>query len=49
MFRALKKSGLPPDQVFSCHIGPGSKQTEAGYHLRGPANGLEMIATLNSS
>jgi trehalose 6-phosphate synthase/phosphatase len=48
MFRALRASGLPRDNVFSVTIGAGSKQTLAYWHLLEPSDVIAAIATLNN-
>jgi trehalose 6-phosphate synthase/phosphatase len=49
MFRALKKSGLPQDHVYSVTVGASSKQTDASWHLLEPADVISTIQLLNSS
>ncbi|KAI1911462.1 threalose-6-phosphate phosphatase [Ophidiomyces ophidiicola] len=48
MFRALRRSNLPPDRVFSVTVGASSKQTEASWHLLEPSNVIATISLLNS-
>lgn len=48
MFRALAKSSLPRDRVFSVTVGASSKQTLANWHLLEPADVIATIALLNS-
>ena len=49
MFRALKASTLPRDNVFSCTVGPSSKQTEANWHLLEPSDVISTVGMLNGS
>jgi trehalose 6-phosphate synthase/phosphatase len=49
MFRALKKSNLPPDHVYSVTVGASSKQTEASWHLLEPADVISALHMLNSN
>ncbi|KAF3893403.1 Trehalose-phosphatase [Trichophyton interdigitale] len=49
MFRALKSSDLPPDHVFSVTVGASSKQTQASWHLREPADVISTVTLLNNS
>ena len=49
MFRALKASKLAKEGVFSCMVGPSSKQTLADWHLREPAEVISTVGILNES
>ncbi|KAI4145844.1 MAG: hypothetical protein LQ340_006143 [Diploschistes diacapsis] len=49
MFRALRGTDLPKDQVFSVTVGASSKQTLAGWHLLEPRDVIATIALLNGS
>ena len=48
MFRALLKTDLPKDQVFSVTVGASSKRTLASWHLLAPADVIASIAALNA-
>ena len=47
MFRALRASGLPADDVFSVAVGPSEKKTLAEWHLPEPGDVVGMIEMLN--
>lgn len=47
MFRALRSSGLPEDDVFTVTVGPSSKQTLARWHLLESTDVISAIALLN--
>ena len=47
MFRALSKSHLSKDQVFSVTVGASSKRTLASWHLLAPSDVIASIAALN--
>ena len=49
MFKALQESKLPRDGLFSCTVGPSSKQTAASWHLLEPADVVSTIGMLNGS
>ena len=49
MFRALRASGLPTDDVFSVTVGASSKKTSADWHLLEPADVIATVALLNGS
>ena len=49
MFRALRQSKLPTDNVFSVTVGASSKQTLASWHLVEPADVISVISLLNGS
>jgi len=49
MFRALKKSSLQQDHVYSVTVGASSKQTDASWHLLEPADVIGTLQLLNSS
>jgi trehalose 6-phosphate synthase/phosphatase len=49
MFRALRHSNLPPEQVYSVTVGASSKQTLANWHLVEPADVISVISLLNGS
>ncbi|KAL2354363.1 glycosyltransferase family 20-domain-containing protein [Cryomyces antarcticus] len=49
MFRSLRKSKLPVDHVFTCTVGPSSKQTLASWHLLEPSDVISAISLLNGS
>ena len=49
MFRALNASSLPTGDVFSCTVGPSSKQTTASWHLLEPADVISTISMLNGN
>ncbi|KAF2083233.1 glycosyltransferase family 20 protein, partial [Saccharata proteae CBS 121410] len=49
MFRALRRSKLPQDHVFSVTVGASSKQTLASWHLLEPADVISVVALLNGS
>lgn len=49
MFRALRASSLPKSDVFSCTVGPSSKQTCASWHLLEPSDVLSTVSMLNGS
>ena len=49
MFRALKATDLPKEQVFSVTVGASSKQTLAGWHLLEPSDVIATVALLNGS
>ena len=49
MFRALRDSGLPNDNVFSVTVGASSKKTLADWHLLEPADVIATVALLNGS
>lgn len=49
MFKALNASDLPKDTVFSCAVGPSSKQTLASWHLLEPSDVISAISMLNGS
>lgn len=46
MFRALNKSSLPPEHVFTVSIGASSKSTCAQWHLPEPADVISNLASL---
>lgn len=48
MFRALKKSDLPQDHVYSVTVGASSKQTDASWHLLEPADVINTVQMLFS-
>jgi trehalose 6-phosphate synthase/phosphatase len=48
MFRALLKTDLPKDQVFTVTVGASSKRTLASWHLLAPADVIASIAALNA-
>lgn len=48
MFRVLAESDLEPASVFSCTVGPGSKQTLAGWHMPEPSDIVSAIDILIS-
>ncbi|EEP82071.1 hypothetical protein UREG_06936 [Uncinocarpus reesii 1704] len=48
MFRALRRSNLPADLVFSVTVGASSKQTEASWHLLEPSDVIATVSLLNS-
>jgi len=47
MFRALKKSSLAPEHVFTVSIGASSKITCAKWHLPEPVDVISTLASLN--
>ncbi|EHK96248.1 putative Trehalose-phosphatase [Glarea lozoyensis 74030] len=47
MFRALNRSHLPQEHVFSITVGASSKMTLAHWHLLEPADVISSIALLN--
>lgn len=49
MFRALQKSDLPQDHVYSVTVGASSKQTDANWHLLEPADVINTVQMLFSS
>lgn len=49
MFRALKKTDLPRDHVYSVTVGASSKQTDASWHLLEPADVIGSIQMLLSN
>jgi trehalose 6-phosphate synthase/phosphatase len=49
MFRALRGTDLPKDQVFTVTVGASSKQTLAYWHLLEPSDVIATIALLNGS
>jgi len=49
MFRALQKSDLPKDSVYSVTVGASSKQTDASWHLLEPADVISTIQMLYSN
>ncbi|KAF2147444.1 glycosyltransferase family 20 protein [Aplosporella prunicola CBS 121167] len=49
MFRALRRSKLPDDHVFSVTVGASSKQTLASWHLLEPSDVISVVALLNGS
>ncbi|ORY13239.1 alpha,alpha-trehalose-phosphate synthase-like protein subunit Tps2 [Clohesyomyces aquaticus] len=49
MFRSLRQSGLPKDNVFSVTVGASSKQTLASWHLVEPSDVISVISLLNGS
>ncbi|KAJ6111627.1 Trehalose-phosphatase [Penicillium sp. IBT 18751x] len=49
MFRALKKSDLPQDHVYSVTVGASSKQTDASWHLLEPADVINTVQMLFSN
>lgn len=49
MFRALQKSDLPQDHVYSVTVGASSKQTDASWHLLEPADVINTVQMLYSS
>ncbi|CUS07396.1 unnamed protein product [Tuber aestivum] len=46
MFRALQKSNLAKERLFTVTVGPSSKPTEANYHLLEPENVIECVELL---
>jgi trehalose 6-phosphate synthase/phosphatase len=48
MFRALRKTRLPENHVWSVTVGASSKQTLASWHLLEPSDVIATIALLNS-
>ncbi|KAF2268425.1 hypothetical protein CC78DRAFT_551295 [Lojkania enalia] len=49
MFRSLRQSKLPQENVFSVTVGASSKQTLASWHLVEPADVISVISLLNGS
>jgi len=49
MFRALRATKLPKENVFSVTVGASSKQTLASWHLLEPADVISTIALLNGT
>ncbi|KAF2746986.1 glycosyltransferase family 20 protein [Sporormia fimetaria CBS 119925] len=49
MFRSLKQSKLPQEQVFTVTVGASTKQTLASWHLVEPADVISVISLLNGS
>lgn len=49
MFRSLRQSKLPEDQVFSVTVGASSKQTLASWHLVEPSDVISVLSLLNGS
>ena len=49
MFRSLRESTLPKEQVFTVTVGASSKQTLAYWHLLEPRDVIATIALCNSS
>jgi trehalose 6-phosphate synthase/phosphatase len=49
MFRALRQSELPPDNVFTVTVGPSSKQTLAAWHVLEPTEILSTIGLLTGN
>ena len=49
MFRSLRESTLPKEQVFTVTVGASSKQTLAYWHLLEPRDVITTIALCNSS
>lgn len=47
MFRALAATDLPKETVFSCTVGPSSKQTDANWHLLEPSDVISSLGMLN--
>ena len=46
MFRTLKISKLPLDNVFAVTVGPSSKQTLASYHVPESADVIDAIEAI---
>lgn len=49
MFRALRATKLPKEDVFSVTVGASSKQTLASWHLLEPADVIAAVALLNGT
>lgn len=49
MFRSLRQSNLPKDEVFSVTVGASSKQTLASWHLVEPSDVISVLSLLNGS
>lgn len=49
MFRTLRATKLPKENVFSVTVGASSKQTLASWHLLEPADVIAAIALLNGT
>lgn len=49
MFRALQKTELPRDHIYSVTVGASSKQTDASWHLLEPADVIGSIQMLLSN
>ncbi|QIW98478.1 hypothetical protein AMS68_003996 [Peltaster fructicola] len=47
MFRSLRSSNLPRENIFAVTVGPSSKHTIATWHLLEPADVISTIAQLN--
>jgi trehalose 6-phosphate synthase/phosphatase len=46
MFKALRNTDLPRENVFACTVGASSKKTLASWHLLEPADVIASISTL---
>jgi trehalose 6-phosphate synthase/phosphatase len=49
MFRILKASTLPEENVFAVTVGPSSKQTLAKWHVLDPADVLSIVGMVTNS
>ena len=49
MFRALRGTQLPQEDVFSVTVGASSKQTLASWHLLEPSDVIAVVALLNGA
>lgn len=49
MFRALRGTKLPQENVFSVTVGASSKQTLASWHLLEPSDVIATVALLNGA
>ena len=49
MFRTLRATKLPQENVFSVTVGASSKQTLASWHLLEPADVIAAVALLNGN
>jgi trehalose 6-phosphate synthase/phosphatase len=47
MFRSLRQSSLPNNQVFAVTVGASSKQTLASWHVLEPSDVVSALVMLN--
>ena len=46
MFRALRRTNLPPEYIFAVTVGAATKMTLATWHLLEPADVINSLAAL---
>jgi trehalose 6-phosphate synthase/phosphatase len=46
MFKALRATDLPKENIFACTVGASSKKTLASWHLLEPADVIASVSAL---